>query len=178
VGDRHIARSREFVEISGNPFAGRSSTTSLRPTSSTIRTRKPTVFREILNRYPAGRDAERAAWKAGWWAYRQGQFSDALQYFDRGAEQFPRSDYRPSWLYWSARAAQQAGDAETGVARLRLTATDYHNSYYGRLALKRLEGERGGTVTPLLLRQPLKVPAIPTAGRIVSLLSVGLNRGR
>jgi TolA-binding protein len=56
----------------------------------------------MLNRYPAGRFAERAAWKAGWWAYRQGQFSDALQYFDKGAEQFPRSDYRPSWLYWSA----------------------------------------------------------------------------
>ena len=98
------------------------------------------VFRELLNRYPAGRFAERAAWKAGWWAYRQGQFVEALQFFDKGAAQFPRSDYRPSWLYWSARAAQQAGDVETGVARLRLTATDYHNSYYGRLAVKRLAG--------------------------------------
>jgi len=135
------------------------------------------VFREILNRYPAGRFTERAAWKAGWWAYRQGQFTDALQYFDRGAAQFPRSDYRPSWLYWSARAAQQAGDIETGVTRLRLTATDYHNSYYGRLAVKRLEGERGGAViAPTLQRQPLPSTAIPTAGRIAALLSVGLNR--
>jgi soluble lytic murein transglycosylase len=135
------------------------------------------VFREILNRYPAGRFTERAAWKAGWWAYRQGQFTDALQYFDRGAAQFPRSDYRPSWLYWSGRAAQQAGDVETGVARLRLTATDYHNSYYGRLAVKRLEGQRGGAAIPATLqRQPQGVPAIPTAGRIASLLSVGLDR--
>jgi soluble lytic murein transglycosylase len=176
--DEHIARSREFVEKYPNsPFAEE----ILNNLASAYiiddqDEEADKVFREILNRYPAGRFTERAAWKAGWWAYRQGRFSDALQYFDRGAEQFPRSDYRPSWLYWSARAAQQAGDAETGVARLRLTATDYHNSYYGRLALKRLEGERGGTVTPLLLRQPLKVPAIPTAGRIVSLLSVGLNR--
>lgn len=134
-----------------------------------------TVFRDILERYPAGRFAERAAWKAGWWAYRQGRFADALQYFDQGAAQFPRSDYRPSWLYWSGRAAQQAGDVETGVARLRLTATDYHNSYYGRLAVRRLEGERGGTVVPRLQRQPA-TSNIPTAGRIVSLLSVGLNR--
>ncbi len=135
------------------------------------------VFREILNRYPAGRFTERAAWKAGWRAYRQGQFADALQYFDRGAAQFPRSDYRPSWLYWSARAAQEAGDIETGVARLRLTATDYHNSYYGRLAVKRLEGERGGAaIAPTLQRQPLPSTAIPTAGRIAALLSVGLNR--
>jgi soluble lytic murein transglycosylase len=134
------------------------------------------VFREILNRFPAGRFAERAAWKAGWWAYRQGQFTDALQYFDKGAAQFPRSDYRPSWLYWSGRAAQQAGDVETGVARLRLTATDYHNSYYGRLALKRLQGERGGTIAPTLQRLDAPAPALPTAGRIATLLSVGLNR--
>ena len=134
------------------------------------------IFRDILERYPAGRFAERAAWKAGWWAYRQGRFTDALQIFDKGAAQFPRSDYRPSWLYWSGRAAQQAGDVETGVARLRLTATDYHNSYYGRLAVTRLEGTRGGAVAPTLQRQPITAPNIPTAGRIASLLSVGLNR--
>jgi len=176
--DEHIARSREFVEKYPNsPFA--EEVLNNLASAYIIDDQDEdadTVFREILNRYPAGRFAERAAWKAGWWAYRQGQFSDALQYFDRGAEHFPRSDYRPSWLYWSARAAQRAGDAQTGLARLRLTATDYHNSYYGRLAVKRLESERGGTVTPMLQRQPLPMPAIPTAGRIVSLLSVGLNR--
>jgi soluble lytic murein transglycosylase len=134
------------------------------------------VFREILERYPAGRFAERAAWKAGWWAYRQGRFSDALQFFDKGSAQFPRSDYRPSWLYWAGRAAQQAGDVETGVARLKLTATDYHNSYYGRLAVKLLQGERGAAIAPTLQRQPLAAPAIPTAGRIATLLSLGLNR--
>lgn len=134
------------------------------------------IFREMLDRFPAGRFAERAAWKAGWWAYRQGRFDDAIRLFDKGASQFPRSDYRPSWLYWSGRAAQQAGDVETGIARLRLTATDYHNSYYGRLALKRLERERGGNVTPTLQRQPQTSSAIPTAGRIATLLSIGLHR--
>jgi soluble lytic murein transglycosylase len=133
------------------------------------------VFRDMLERFPAGRFAERAAWKAGWWAYRQGRYTDALRYFDKGAAQFPRSDYRPSWLYWSARAAQQAGDTATATARLRLTATDYHNSYYGRLALQRLQGQRGGVV-PTLQRQPLPAPPIPTSGRIASLLSVGLHR--
>ena len=134
------------------------------------------VFREMLERFPAGRFAERAAWKAGWWAYRQGRFADARQLFDAGAAQFPRSDYRPSWLYWAGRAAQQAGDVETGVARLRLTATDYHNSYYGRLAVKRLSSERGGTVTPTLQRQPVAAAPVPTAERIETLIAVGLNR--
>ena len=176
--DEHRERARAFVEkFPNSPFAEE----VLNNLASAYivddqDADADAVFREMLNRYPAGRFTERAAWKAGWWAYRQGRFTDALQYFDRGAAQFPRSDYRPSWLYWSGRAAQQAGDLETGVARLRLTATDYHNSYYGRLAAKRLEGERGGAIAPTLQRQPLPLPSIPTLGRIASLLSVGLNR--
>ena len=87
---------------------------------------------------------------SGWWAYRAGRFDEAVRLFDGGSAQFPRSDYRPSWLYWSGRAAQQLGDVETGVARLRLAAIDYHNSYYGRLAVARLAGVRGGAFTPPL----------------------------
>ncbi len=133
------------------------------------------IFREMLVRYPAGRFADRAAWKAGWTAYREGRFTEALQYFDKGSAQFPRSDYRPSWLYWSGRAAQQAGDVETGTARLRLAATDYHNSYYGRLAVARLKDARGSAIAPTLQKTKAAVD-IPTASRIATLLSVGLNR--
>lgn len=132
------------------------------------------VFRQVVEKYPSGRFAERAFWKAGWWAYRQGRFAEAAALFDRGAAQFPRSDYRPSWLYWSGRALAQAGDAETGVARLRLAATDYHNSYYGRLAVKRLAGQRGAAVKPSLQRQPAAAN-VPTAQRIALLLAAGLN---
>jgi len=132
------------------------------------------IFRDMLDRFPAGRFAERAAWKAGWTAYREGRFREALQYFDKGSAQFPRSDYRPSWLYWSGRAAMQAGDIETGIARLRLAATDYHNSYYGRLAVARLKETRGGAITPTLQKAPAAI-TIPTAAKIATLLSVGLN---
>jgi soluble lytic murein transglycosylase len=176
--DEHISLSRTFVEtFPTSPFADE----VLNNLASAYiiddqDAEADKVFREILTRYPAGRFAERAAWKAGWWAYRQGEFAEAMQFFDKGAAQFPRSDYRPSWLYWSARAAQQAGDVETGVARMRLTATDYHNSYYGRLAVKRLQGERGGAVTASLQRQPSTSAPVPTGRKIASLLSVGLNR--
>ena len=61
------------------------------------------IFGEMVTAFPAGRFAERAAWKAGWWAYRQGTMGDAVRYFEAGAANFPRSDYRPPWLYWSAR---------------------------------------------------------------------------
>ena len=97
------------------------------------------TFREMLERYPGGRYAERAAWKVGWYAYRNKQFAETISVFERGAARFPRSDYRPSWLYWSARAYDALGRRDLAEARYLLAATDYYNSYYGRLALGRID---------------------------------------
>jgi soluble lytic murein transglycosylase len=96
--------------------------------------RADTVFRELLEGFPKHRHAERAAWKAGWFAYRAGKFAETVDIFERAAAAFPRADYRPSWLYWSARSRDQLGDAATANSRYRLVVADYHNSYYGRLA--------------------------------------------
>jgi soluble lytic murein transglycosylase len=97
------------------------------------------TFREMFDKYPTGRYAERAAWKIGWYAYRNAQYADTIRVFERGATNFPRSDYRPSWLYWSARAYDALNQKAAAEARYMLTATDYYNSYYGRLALTRLD---------------------------------------
>jgi soluble lytic murein transglycosylase len=137
------------------------------------------VFRTIAQRYPKGRFTERALWRAGWWAYRQGRFADASGFFDTGAATFPRSDYRPSWLYWSARAAEQAGDLELAASRYRLAATDYHNTYYGRIAMERLQSRQATTIAPSLVRAPVPVAsadAFPTADQVTSLIAAGLNR--
>jgi len=177
LNDEHVRLSRDFV--AKYPTGAFADEVLDRLASAYIiddeDERADAVFREVVQRYPAGRFAERAAWKAGWWAYRQGRFQDAVALFDGGAAQFPRSDYRPSWLYWSGRASIQAGNVDVGVARLRLTATDYHNSYYGRLAVRQLASHRGGPIVPTLQRQP--VPAsVPTAQRISLLLATGLNQ--
>ena len=132
------------------------------------------MFREILERYPAGRFAERAAWKAGWWAYRQGQFTDALQYFDQGRRAVSALRLSAVVAVLVGRAAQQAGDVETGVARLRLTATDYHNSYYGRLAVKRLARRaRRRRSRRRCSASRRRRRRFRRRGRIASLLSVG-----
>ena len=131
------------------------------------------VFGEMVQLFPAGRFAERAAWKAGWWAYRQGAMADAVRFFEAGAANFPRSDYRPSWLYWSARAKEQLGDAAGATSRYTLAATDYHNSYYGRLALRRLGRP---SVTPSIAESAsVRVAAPPTQPQIALLLSLGLH---
>ena len=69
------------------------------------------VFRELFARFPDSKYGERAAWKIGWWAYKNGKYADAAQAFDAGAATFPRADTRPAWLYWSGRAYDQIGEA-------------------------------------------------------------------
>ena len=98
------------------------------------------VFREMYEKFPMGHYAERAAWKIGWWAYKNGRYADTVRMFESAAVNFPRSDYRPPWLYWSGRAHEALKESALAEARYTLAATDYLNSYYGRLAVKRLDG--------------------------------------
>lgn len=97
------------------------------------------VFRELIELFPGGRHAERAGWKAGWWAYKHGRPAETADVFERSAATFPRSDYRPSWLYWAGRAREATGATTLAVDRYRLAVTDYAQSYYGRLAVARLQ---------------------------------------
>jgi len=96
------------------------------------------AFKELYERFPAGPHAERAAWKYGWWAYTTGSYAETARVFESAAAAFPRSDYRPPWLYWSARAREKLGQRDLHDSRMRLIHADYLNSYYGRLAAKRL----------------------------------------
>ena len=98
------------------------------------------VFRELVSRFPAGRHSARARWKIGWWAYRHARYQEAAGTFDRAAAAFPRSDYRPSYLYWAGKAHEKFGSREAADVRFLLTVTDYANSYYGRLAAGVLRG--------------------------------------
>jgi soluble lytic murein transglycosylase len=96
------------------------------------------AFRELYQKNPKGVYAERAAWKVGWRSYRQKRYDETIGYFERASYDFPRSDYRPSWLYWAARAHDQLKDRSGASERYNLVVTDYLNSYYGRLAVKQL----------------------------------------
>jgi soluble lytic murein transglycosylase len=97
------------------------------------------VFRDLYARWPAGAWADRAAWKAGWWSYKQGDYPETIRLFESAAVGHRRADYRPSWLYWSARSHEHLGHADQAAAGYRQTIADYRNSYYGREATRRLE---------------------------------------
>jgi soluble lytic murein transglycosylase len=139
------------------------------------------ALRELYAKFPAGRYAARAAWKIGWHSYRAGRYLETVSYFDLTARQFPRSDYRPAFLYWSGRAHEAMGDRATAAARYTLATADYLNTYYGRVASKRLV-RRGEAVPSTGLEfisagaspDSDRSAAPPTAQMIRSLLASGL----
>ena len=105
------------------------------------------TFRELYEKFPAGTRAERAAWKYGWYQYKTGDYAETVRVFENAAAAFSRSDYRPSFLYWSARAHGKIGNGPQADERLRLVQADYGNSYYGRLASREAlagDGRRAG----------------------------------
>ena len=106
------------------------------------------AFRELYQKFPTGRHAERAAWKIGWASYKNGRYADTAQIFEKAAADFPRSDFRPPWLYWSGRAHEALKEKAAAEALYALVATDYLNSYYGRLAVNRLPGAPERRIVP------------------------------
>jgi len=141
------------------------------------------TFKELYEKFPSGPYAERSAWKYGWRAYTTGNFAETVRVFESAAVTFPRSDYRPPYLYWAARAREKLGQRDASQARLRLVQTDYKNSYYGRLAARHLPSAKAapGQPMPATFRasQPAPAPAPvgappPTAGVIRRMLAAGL----
>jgi len=142
------------------------------------------VFGQMFTRFPTGLYAERAAWRAGWWAYRNGQYAEAIRVFESAVANLGRVDRRPSFMYWAARAHNQRGERDIASTEFRQVVTDYRNSYYGRLAQRDLEAlgvavRRGGPYEAAAERREL--PASIAAGTppanaatIRRLLSVGL----
>jgi soluble lytic murein transglycosylase len=129
------------------------------------------TFREMYEKFPTGHYAERAAWKIGWWAYRSARYAETVRVFESAAANFTRSDYRPPWLYWSARAHEALKNASLAEARYTLVTTDYLNSYYGRLASAHLDGR--APVRRLVAAGPKEisdVPALPPNEAVVRTL--------
>jgi len=142
------------------------------------------VFAGYYEQFPQGLFSDRAAWRAGWWAYKHGEFDDAIRIFEAAAVSLRRADYRPSWLYWAARAHLENGNGEAAVAGYRRVIADYRNSYYGRAAVKEIEQIQAarrptgaGPVSPARLTwTEAVVPAPPPANAslIEHLLAAGM----
>ena len=138
------------------------------------------TFRELYEKFPSGPYAERSAWKYGWRSYTTGNYAETVRVFEGASATFPRSDYRPAFLYWAARAREKLGQRDAAQARLRLVYTDYMNSYYGRLAGRLLPrvNAQAAQLRPVALQPAPQTPAPasppPTTNVVRQLLSAGV----
>jgi soluble lytic murein transglycosylase len=142
------------------------------------------VFADMYRRYPIGAFADRAAWKAGWWAYRTGDYDEAARIFESAAAGLRRADNRPAWLYWAARAHLHLGRRDAALLGFGRVVEDYRNSYYGREAIRRADAidaatrpAGAGPVSPVRFDLPSAVDPGPRPGRadlIVALLAAGM----
>jgi soluble lytic murein transglycosylase len=138
------------------------------------------TFGEMYRRFPGGANAERAAWRWGWWSYIKGDYPETIRVFDDAFTRFGRSDYRSAWIYWSARAKQNAGQRDAAADTYRRAIGLYQNSYYGREAdrsLRAMLGMPASRVSLASRETPVAfVPgdAPPNARLITRLLEVGL----
>jgi soluble lytic murein transglycosylase len=142
------------------------------------------VFAAQYAQFPVGAFADRAAWRAGWWAYKDKRFAETIRIFEAAAVAMRRADYRPAWLYWSARAHQELGHRDEALDGFRKVIADYRNSYYGRAA--RQEAQRilaaqrpagAGQVSPAKLTWPVSLspgPRPANAPLIEHLLAAGM----
>jgi soluble lytic murein transglycosylase len=119
------------------------------------------VYRELVSRFPSGRYTARAQWRVGWWAFRHQRYAEAADAFESASVTFPRSDFRPSYLYWAAQARERLGDRQGADEGFRLVVIDYANSYYGRLATKILAGH-GSALAAQDRAVRLAAPASPS----------------
>lgn len=143
------------------------------------------VFGEQFRRFPTGARAERAAWKYGWWKYKTGDYAETARVFELASHHFPRSDYRPLFLYWAGRSHARLGAAGRADARLRLVHIDYGNSYYGRLAERTVRAREGNGSSDVVVpasasssassaAEPHVPPQLPNERTIRLLLANGL----
>jgi peptidoglycan lytic transglycosylase len=136
------------------------------------------TFRELYEKFPGGTRAERAAWKYGWYQYKTGEYGETVRVFESAATAFSRSDYRPSYLYWAARAHGKIGNGSQADERFHIVQADYGNSYYGRLASLQLSPAadvvRADAVPVNHQAVTATAPALPTERLIRLLLASGL----
>ena len=128
----------------------------------------------LLKRFPTGRHATNARFRAGMIAYIQGDRKAAAASFDSLVARDSNSTEALAATYWAGRSYAALGDKTRSKARWRSIIAKEPLSYYAVVAAKRLD-----TTLVAPDRSPpnfAKVPAVDTAmSRVVALKDVGMD---
>jgi peptidoglycan lytic transglycosylase len=134
-------------------------------------------YRRLLQSFPNGRYADRAAWKVGWGDYRQGRLEEAALTFERAVRVYPKSNFTPGMLYWAGRARSDLRDFDRARQLLTEVIQRYKRTYHGLRAQETLASLPGKAATPppsLGPRSPDALPLVPEpwASRVRQLMLI------
>jgi soluble lytic murein transglycosylase len=116
-------------------------------------------YRELQQRFPNGKRAAYAHWKAAWLTLRQRRKDDAKREFEKHVSLYGTSPEVAAALYWRARLAEEDGDSGRARAWYEKLTYRFRQYYYAELARWRLRNLAGVAS----VRDPL-LDAIPALG--------------
>jgi len=118
-------------------------------------------YRELDQRFPAGRLAHYAHWKATWLSLRQGRTDDARQGFEEQISKYPDSAEIPAALYWRGRMAEDAHTVSVARAYYKKIVDRFPNYYYADLSRERLTQLGAGAVSSETLLDHIPPVTVP-----------------
>jgi soluble lytic murein transglycosylase len=124
--------------------------------------RAASLYLELHDRFPSGKYASYAHWKATWLTYRQGKKDQAKALLEAQVREYPRSTEVVAALYWRARIFEDEHDYGRARAWYLKIVNRYSQYYYADLARERLKSLPADVKTvedPLLARIPAVDPA-------------------
>ena len=117
-------------------------------------TRYEGYYRTLYQKFPSGKDAERAHWRVAWKHYRSGRSESARRLLEQQVLRFPNSTKVAAALYWLGRLAE---NRQPGIAQayFRKASKHFPQYFYGTMAEQRLADRPtaarwgGGGVVPV-----------------------------
>ena len=100
-------------------------------------------FRELQQRFPNGKHASYAHWKAAWLSFRVGRVEDARKGFEDQIALYPDSAEIPAALYWRGRLAEEENNPGMARAFYQKLGDRFHNYYYAELGRERFKNMKG-----------------------------------
>ncbi len=122
------------------------------------------AYRELQQRFPQGRRASYAHWKAAWLSLRQARTEEAKKEFEDQIALYPSSAEVPAALYWRGRLAEEDGDLVKARSFYVKLSERFHNYYYAELARQRMKSLKS-LAEPVHYAILDRIPALP-AGKV------------
>lgn len=120
-------------------------------------------YRELDQRFPQGKLAHYAHWKATWLSLRQGRTDDARQGFEDQISKYPDSAEVPAALYWRARIAEDDHNVALARAYYRKLIDRFPNYYYADRARERMTTLGQGSIATVALLDHIPPVSVPKA---------------